>query len=482
MSEHHGLDLDAIQKALGDHSIFAPSGSYMWLFCSGSLIPNLLAEDDAGEDAAYGTVGHEVGEIWLNELAESEMGELGLEEWIDECCPTALIGTTKTIKERRESFDILIDSEMVAYVRQYVKWCVTLPGTQFVETKVYFSELTPLPNQGGTADHAACEPGVLTITDLKMGRSPDNIVFAAEDANDPRALVDGKFNGNPQAMLYAIGFFLKFDARFHFERIVIRIAQPRLSHFDVWETTREELLAFAEYVKVRAALAWQPDAPRAASPKGCRWCKVKATCVAKVALAHDLTEGVFDAVEEATVMRDDNGVIEGEFRVLTTADMESTKKLLDDRGFALTPPSASTMTTAQMAKVLTYRKVMEAWFKDVAAELLYRGNKNGDDVTPWKVVDGRDGDRKWVDPTTVAEELEFLGVPEDEIEITEVISPAKAEEKLKAAGLTKSRAASLLAPLVNRAPGRPTLVLLKDTREELEDVGSVFEPVSDDDL
>src|ERR1700712_4834734 len=150
----HGFDLDAVRAKLGSHSIFAPSASAMWMNCAGSLIANLLAEDDAGVDAAYGTVGHGVGEMWLKTGAR----------------PNHLIGRVETVDEGHAKFDITIDSIMLNYGEQHVDWCNFLPGDHYVEKRVDFSVLTPIDRQSGTADHIACMPGKMVITDLKMGK------------------------------------------------------------------------------------------------------------------------------------------------------------------------------------------------------------------------------------------------------------------------------------------------------------------------
>ena len=110
MSEHHQFtteitrELAVAGKDFGAHSIFSPSGSAMWAYCSGSLVPNLFASDTAGEDAAYGTVAHGVGEIWL------KTGEK----------PVHLLGTVEQISEGESSFQIEIDEAMMDFVEEYV--------------------------------------------------------------------------------------------------------------------------------------------------------------------------------------------------------------------------------------------------------------------------------------------------------------------------------------------------------------------------
>ena len=57
-------------------------------------------------------------------------------------------------------------------------------------------------------------------------------------------------------------FFMAWDWFYNFQDIEIRICQPRLDHFDVYRTTRAELLAFAEWARERMALAWRLNQPR----------------------------------------------------------------------------------------------------------------------------------------------------------------------------------------------------------------------------
>lgn len=488
MTEHHGFDLEALFHANGGHSIFAPSSSYMILMCSGSLIPNLQAEDNAGIDAAEGTVGHEVGEEWLLRIDEARTDlEPISQEMIDEAEPRHLIGKIVKIKEHAETFEIEITSEMLFYVRQYVEWCAALPGDHHIEQRVYFSAYTPLPKQGGTADHAACwieedETGTLCITDLKYGAGVH--VSAAEFPDDPRAMNlerEIPFNGHPQTMLYALGFVLEWDWRYNFKRIIIRIAQPRRDHFETWETTKGELFAFAEWARGRFALAWVPGAPRTPTEHGCRWCKVKATCAAHAVWMLDdttrdrETDDVFDPA--------DDEVIEGQFSVVTSQDMAVAKKTLDTKGFNPQLPDAAVLTTPQLAKLLRKRKMMESFFNAVYEELEYRA-REGEDVPYFKMGPGREGDRKYRDeatPEAVASDLEFIGLDEEEIWVKTVISPARAEERIKAKfKLRGDRAKQMLAPIVVRAAGRPTLVPDFDKRPELEDVGEVFDAVEDD--
>ncbi len=430
MTEHN-IDISQLRFNIeqGGHSVFSPSFSAAWLWCSGSLLPNLLAKDGGSEDAAYGTVGHSVGEEWL------KTGER----------PDYRLSSTVIIEEGDNRFEVVIDHEMIEYVSQYVVWCRDLPGDHYVEKRVYFSEITPIPKQGGTADHFACEHKKLTITDLKLGQGV--MVFAAEDLSDPRwgwrdAKGEIHINGNTQAMLYALGAIFEYDWMYGFEEIVIRIAQPRLGHFQTWTTTKAEILAFADWAKVRALAAWQPDAPRRASIKACRWCKITATCPAVVAIAHELADGTFDDLD---------------------AEITSTSVVTVDPAHLSTLPQVNLLTTEQMAKLLPFRSMFEKWFNAIDAELESRALA-GEQVPGMKLVESRSF-RRWTDEEHAADKLgERLG---RDLYKTTIISPAQAEGVLMKTGLKKKEAEKIVAPLVSKPPGKPTLAPISDSRERL---------------
>lgn len=263
----HALNLSTLAESLKDgaHSIFSASGSGLWLNCAGGLLPGLLAPDDSGVDAAEGTVAHSCGEQWLRTGKR----------------PNELLGTIQRVEKENTHFDIEITLEMLNYVEMYVDWCEWLPGKHFVETRVYYSEITPIPKQGGTADHVVCSWQKMTITDLKYGKGH---------------FVEVK--GNTQALLYALGFFYEYDFIYDFQTIEMRICQPRMQNFDTWTVTRAELLAFADDAKVKAHRAWALDAPRTPGDKQCQFCRVRATCAPHLARQVDITQGIFDDLFE----------------------------------------------------------------------------------------------------------------------------------------------------------------------------------------
>lgn len=413
------INIDEITKRLGGHAIYSPSSSKMWTSCSGSLIPNLFAKDSAGEDAAYGTVGHGVAETWF---------ELGYR-------PSHLVGTIEKVVEPSATFEIEITNEMLDYVQEYVDWCIYLPGDHFVETRVSISDLTPIENQGGTADHAVCQPGELIITDLKMGKGVQVDAFE-----------------NTQALLYAYGFFKKYDADYDFQKILIRIAQPRLHHFDEWEITREELLKWAAWIKERAYAAWCHDAERHPTIDGCKWCKIKSDCSAHAVFAERLLDGMFDNL-------DDN---------ITETDMTKLAKKLESDSFTVNPVPVGRLTTAQMAKLLPYRGMIESWFKELYEET-ERRCLNGEKVPGYKIVEGRTN-REFISEEKAIEHLEFLGLDREQLFKRKMVGIGDVEEQLRKLHYPRNTLPILLKSIVRKPEGKPTMAVDTDKRQSLSSV------------
>lgn len=433
MTEHRLSLKDLAQPYLdGEHSVFSPSGSGMWLMCSGSLIPNMLAEDTAGYEAVEGTVAHAVAEDWLRS------GER----------PDERIGEVVVVEEHGNKFEVEITKSMLDYLEVYVDGCMFMPGDKYVESRVYFEDLTPLPRQGGTADHIAMEHGILTLSDLKYGQGIP--VYAAADLDDPRTLietVDGiTLNGNSQLLIYAYGAFREWDWLYNFQRIVVRIYQPRRDNISTWETTREELLKFAAWVKERAFAAWQHGAPRRPSEESCRFCKVKNTCPAFLTMFEKIADGCFDDLDDPVTEDEMSDAIDS--LDMGLVDLEFTK--------------AVELTTDQLAKLLPYRSAIEGWFSSVEAELERRAN-DGEVVAGHKLVEGR-SNRVFRSEQAAIERLADAGVPWVELFSLKFISPAQAEALLRTHGMKMADAVKFIEPVVFKPAGKPTLAPDSDKR------------------
>lgn len=419
MTEHR-LSLSALAQSLidGDHSIFSASGSHLWMHCAGGLIANILAKDKPSPEAAEGTVAHGVGELWLRMKKR----------------PSHLVGTKQTI----DGFEIEITDEMLNHVEVYFDWCSWLPGQHYIETKVYYTEITPIPKQGGTADHVACSYQHMVITDLKYGKGVQ--VFAKD---------------NTQALLYALGFFYAWDWLYDFQTIELRICQPRLDHLDTWTITRAELLEFADRAKVRAYLAWQLDAPRTPGEKQCSFCKVKADCGAHFYWQAELTSGAWV------------GLIEP----VTVEQVQELKDRIEFQQIA-NLVAVHTLTTEEMSQLYRYRHTFESWWKALHNELNIRAAR-GEKIPGMKLVESR-SNRVVRDPNLVADTLLLdYGITDNELIVEEMISPAKIEKLLRKHGVRPKDLASVLDPLVYKPAGKPTLVSDTDRRPAIVDFSEI---------
>ena len=384
------------------HSVFAPSSSEMWLTCSGSLIANMVERqskgDSGNEAAAEGTVAHEIAEEWLTTGRK----------------PIERIGEIQTVN----GYDVEITEEMLMYVADYVNWCNDQEGRKFVEVKVDFSHLTPVPNQRGTSDHVCCTDDKLTITDLKYGIG---VKVYAEN--------------NTQLQMYALGVLNDFGYLYDFKTVEMRICQPRLGHFSTWEISVEQLLKFGDYVKQRAIAAWQPDAPRKVSEKGCLWCMVKATCPEMVRELEEMCSDIDWENEEDDVI----------------------KRIEDDR-FLEKFKNIDELHIEHLEKIHNKIKPIKSYLAEVEKKVFDFLQKGGK-MQSIKLVAGRNT-RRWIDENETVKFLSSNGFDEDEYAPRELVSPAQAEKLCKTAKIPLSDLSGLIA---NRE-GKPTIAPIDDIR------------------
>jgi len=416
-------DVDIDEAEANGHSLFGASKAHRFLVCPGSLIAETKRPDISGFEAAEGTVAHEIAASFLS------AGLLPRRNGYD--------------KVVQNGFEITVTDAMLAYITEYCEWCRDEPGRHYVETRVDYSDLTPIPNQGGTADFFACRIGHCCLTDLKYGTGVQ--VFA---------------DHNPQLMLYAYGIWRAYDWIYDFDTFTLRICQPRLGHFDVWMCSRDDLLAFAAEARVGMAACWREDAVRVPGVSQCRFCR-DTGCVARMAVIDHLIDVSF--VDETITAEESNAAL---------------RRL--ERGQAPRLPSmlAASMETRHLARFLDFRKVYETAFANIAAELEQRVAA-GEQVEwigeRWFMATGKNS-RSVADVAEVTSVLAVLGVEEAALYERKFLSPAKLEElAVTVGGLRKSAVVKLLAPYITTTPGRPTLAQDKPGRDEAPDPADLFE-------
>lgn len=384
----------------GAHARFAPSSAHRIHDCPASLLLNEQEPDREIYEAAEGTVAHHVAEICARMRRDPE-------EFLGMTFDSGDLDADYDEElHSSKGFAITVDEEMVQGVGEYLDRIMGLPGDHYVETRVNISPWCPIPDQFGTCDHAAASYKKLIITDLKYGRV---------QVDAPQ---------NKQLVMYALGFINEYDWLYDFDEVIIRIAQPRLDHFDVWVTSKAELLAIGEKIKERFALALKPNAPFGPSEKACRFCKVNYKCKAN----HD-----FLYHDRIMLLDDDDEFVESDLAMMDDAELAA----------------------------LWLRKGMYENRMRAVEDYLHKKVADGEFVPGLKTVAGRSS-RYFVSEVDAEMLLLDAGVkPEKLYSKPEFVSPAQAEK------LLRGEAKKKLQDFIKSKPGKPCLVSSDDKRKDL---------------
>ncbi|MGH8074300.1 MAG: DUF2800 domain-containing protein [Lysobacter sp.] len=384
----------------GAHARFAPSSAHRIHDCPASLLLNEKEPDREIYEAAEGTVAHHVAEICARMRRDPE-------EFLGMTFDSGALDTDYDEElHSSKGFAVTVDDEMVQGVNDYLDRIMGLPGDHYVETRVNISPWCPIPDQFGTCDHAAASHKKLIITDLKYGRV---------QVDAPQ---------NKQLVMYALGFINEYDWLYDFDEVIIRIAQPRLDHFDVWVTSKAELLAIGEKIKARFTLALKPNPPFGPSEKACRFCKVNYKCKAN----HD-----FLYHDRIMLLDEDDEFVEQDLAL---------------------------MEDAEIAALWLRKGMYEARMRAVE-DYLHKKVADGDFVPGLKTVAGRSS-RYFASEVDAEMLLLDAGVkPEKLYSKPEFVSPHMAEK------LVRGEAKKKLQDFIKSKPGKPCLVSSDDKRKDL---------------
>lgn len=386
------------------HAKLSPSGAETWFNCAGSVAAQEGLPDESSEFAAEGTFAHQISEECL---------AFGLD-------PYDFIG--HRLKVEGFSFEWNEDdADQLAFGIEQIR---SFEGKFYGEHKVDLSNWLGL-DQFGTLDRAVVGSELIVIADLKWGRGI------------PVTPIQNK-----QLMLYALGFWWNV-ARHVSEatRFLLLIDQPRCSGGGgEWYTTLDELLAFAAEAHIAAERTRDPDAPRVASEKGCKWCKRREAtggCSTFDAFMLDVLGKQFDEL-------DDEILVGGPMELPVVVTPERRSYILDNR------------------------KLVEKWFDRLHAQALDDA-LNGRDAGGKKAVEGRKSPDKWKDLDAIdATLLPLLG---DGRFNRKIKTPTQVSKEIPVEKYPDVEA------LIERGQRKPVLVSEQDARPAML---SNFEQMFDD--
>lgn len=397
------------------HAILSPSAAHRWLHCTPA--PRVEAEfpETTSEYAEEGRLAHSVCElaakkkfaVMNNRTYNSRLKKLKADpKWDDEMLSTA-----------------------ATYVEHLTEHAMRFEHAPYVALEVQVDITDYAPEAFGTCDCIMIGGDELIITDYKHGKG---VPVSAQD--------------NPQMLLYALGALKLYRPIYGdmIRRVSTYIDQPRLGSYDGASMTVEELLAWGESIKPKAAAAFMGTGEFAPG-EWCRFCRAKAKCRARA--------------NQNTALEDFKDCIPLGRSIPMQTEYDAT-------GFK---PS-NCLTDEEIGALLVRAEGLVAWYNDLKEYALV-ACLNGKTIPGWKAVEGR-STRAWTDQDAALEALMAGGV-EEAIIYDRVPKTLAQLEKV----IGKQRFGELVGGMITKSPGKPALAAESDKRPAYNGAAADFSEV-----
>lgn len=229
---------------------------------------------------------------------------------------------------------------------------------------------------------------------------------------------------NPQMKLYGLGAYLEYSFLYAIDKVKMTIVQPRLDDISECEISTTELMEWAEeVVKPLAEKAYKGEGTYIAG-NHCKFCRAKATCRERARM--NLETSKFDFKEPA---------------------------LLSDE---------------EVGEALKMAQDLAKWAEDLKDYALAESLK-GKLIPGWKAVEGR-GSRVFTDNEEALKVLIGSGIDETMLYERKQLTLAQIEKVLG-----PKQFKELVGNMVEKSPGKPTLVIETDKREAITNKTTAIE-------
>lgn len=397
------------------HAILSPSAAHRWLHCTPA--PRVEAEfpETTSEYAEEGRLAHSVCEL----AAKKKF--------------TVMNNRTYNSRLKKLKADPKWDDEMLStaatYVEHLTEHAMRFEHAPYVALEVQVDITDYAPEAFGTCDCVMIGGDELIITDYKHGKG---VPVSAQD--------------NPQMLLYALGALKLYHPIYDdmIRRVSTYIDQPRLGSYDGASMTVEELLAWGESIKPKAAAAFMGTGEFAPG-EWCRFCRAKAKCRARA--------------NQNTALEDFKDCIPLGRSIPMQAEYDAT-------GFK---PS-NCLTDEEIGALLVRAEGLVAWYNDLK-EYALAACLNGKTIPGWKAVEGR-STRAWTDQDAALDALMAGGV-EEAIIYDRVPKTLAQLEKV----IGKQRFGELVGGMIIKSPSKPALAAESDKRPAYNGAAADFSEV-----